>query len=352
MYLYEEKVVFFILLSELIVTAIFLAMEVIGYGRMMMECEKGEKDSLVIKRIKDGNLNVNSVDNFVNKYVSNFKFCGLKLYTIKRICGQLLNFIFITWCIVSIYGIYLEVSIKDVLWTTMLGILVVGGLFSIGYSVDNLKYEYIAKVNLKNNLEEYIYFNDDNCKIIYDSLSNEVTHVKYVSENEQEGMHIPYVSDNVENGVNVANYNIGSQVISGVDNDECYSEEESLDIINLAYNDLMEEEHVDVKNVELDPVQRRERLKQAVYASDERNTNLNKKRNVSASEIYEVDEKSTKATTNNILMTSSNRKNLKRRNKRNAKIKKNMERLEKERSKNVAKKNELNSKNLGYLADY
>ena len=179
MYLYDEKAVFVILLVEFIITVVFIIMQSRGYDKLIRECEKGENDNIVIKKIKSGQVNVNSVDNFVNKYVSNFKFCGLKLYTIKKICGQLLNFVFITWCIVSIYGVYLEVSIKEVLWTTMLGILLVGGLFSIGHSVDNSKCEYVAMVNLKNILEEFIYFNDESYKVVYDSVSNEVTRVAY-----------------------------------------------------------------------------------------------------------------------------------------------------------------------------
>ena len=186
MYLYEEKAVFVILLLEIIITVVFIIMQSRGYDKLIRECEKGENDNVVIKKIKSGQVNVNSVDNFVNKYVSNFKFCGLKLYTIKKICGQLLNFVFITWCIVSVYGIYLEVSIKDVLWTTMLGILLVGGLFSVGHSVDNSKCEYVAMVNLKNVLEEYIYFNDESYKVVYDSVSNEVTRVAFTPKVEIE----------------------------------------------------------------------------------------------------------------------------------------------------------------------
>ena len=158
MYLYENNAVFFAIMAELVITVTFLVMQRIGFNRMLKECKKGTSDNEIVGKIRKKEINVNSVDNIVNKYVSNFEFCGLKLYTIQRICGQHLNYIFITWCLACIYGVYLEVSIKEILWTTMLGILVVGILFSVGYSVDNSKIEYIAKVNLKNVLEEYIYF--------------------------------------------------------------------------------------------------------------------------------------------------------------------------------------------------
>ena len=227
MYLYEEKAVFFILLMEMIITIVFLIIQVKGYGKLIRECEKGEDDNIVIRKIKEGKINVNSVDNFVNKYVSNFQFCGLKLYTIKRICGQLLNFVFITWCVVSIYGVCLEVSIKDILWTTMLGILVVGVLFSVGYSVDNSKYEYVAMVNLKNNLEEYIYFNDDNYKIIYDSARNEITEIAYFP-NEKNEFSVECSAGNIH-----------------------YSENDSENMVKLVYEDFTENVKETIDNVSI-----------------------------------------------------------------------------------------------------
>ena len=53
----------------------------------------------------------------------------------------------------TVYGVYLECSIKDILWTVMLGIMIVGGLFSIGCGVDNYKLEEVAKVNIRDYIE-------------------------------------------------------------------------------------------------------------------------------------------------------------------------------------------------------
>lgn len=167
MYLYDNNMVFFILVLEVCITSIFLVLQNIGYSKLIKTSSAVGNNDLELKNIINsimsyGNNNneselnsiekhniVNSVDNYVNNYVSNYEFCGLKLYTINRICGQLLNFVFITWSIVSVYGVYLECSIKEILWTIMLGILIVGGLFSFGYTVDNFKLEKIAKVNLR-----------------------------------------------------------------------------------------------------------------------------------------------------------------------------------------------------------
>ena len=164
MYLYENHAVFFAIVVEMLITVTFIVMEYMGYSKMLKECKKGTNDNKIVNKIKNKEINVNSVDNFVDNYVNNYEFGGLKLYTIQRICGQHLSFVFITWCLACIYGVYLEVSIKELLWTTMLGILLVGVLFTIGYNVDNSKMEYIAKVSLKNTLEEYIYFSESHLK--------------------------------------------------------------------------------------------------------------------------------------------------------------------------------------------
>lgn len=167
MYLYSNSAIFFILTIEIVVTTTFIIMQRMGYYKLVKESNNiGSTNDVKMKNIRKIRKNVYNVDNFVDKHVNNYEFCGLKLYTIHRICGNLLNILFITWSIVTVYGIYLESSIKDVLWTVMLGILIVGGLFSIGCGVDNYRLEEIAKVNIRDYIENIIETNKKKEEIV------------------------------------------------------------------------------------------------------------------------------------------------------------------------------------------
>lgn len=167
MYLYSNSAIFFILAIEIVVTTTFIIMQRMGYYKLVKESNNiGSTNDVKMKNIRKIRKNVYNVDNFVDKHVNNYEFCGLKLYTIHRICGNLLNILFITWSIVTVYGIYLESSIKDVLWTVMLGILIVGGLFSIGCGVDNYRLEEIAKVNIRDYIENIIETNKKKEEIV------------------------------------------------------------------------------------------------------------------------------------------------------------------------------------------
>lgn len=157
MYLYSNSAIFFILAIEIVITAAFIIIQKIGYYKLVKESNNiGSTNDEKMKNIRKISKNVYNVDNFVDKHVNNYEFCGLKLYTIQRICGNLLNFLFITWSIVTVYGVYLESSIKDILWTVMLGILIVGGLFSVGCGVDNYRLEEIAKINIRDYIENVL----------------------------------------------------------------------------------------------------------------------------------------------------------------------------------------------------
>lgn len=160
MYLYDNKVVFFCLLVQVIICTAGIIIQKIGYYRLINISENIHNvRDIKLKNISNKRENVYNVDNYVDKYVNSFKFCGLKLYTISEICGYLLNFLFITWGNVCIYGVYREVDIKEILWTVMLGILVVGGLFNIGATVDNSRFERVAKINIKDYIENVIQTN-------------------------------------------------------------------------------------------------------------------------------------------------------------------------------------------------
>ena len=88
MYLYENKVVFFLLLMQAILLIVFIGMQNAGYYRLVKESENMNKtkDKDMIN-ISKNRKNVYNVDNYVDKYVNGFIFCGLKLYTISGICG-------------------------------------------------------------------------------------------------------------------------------------------------------------------------------------------------------------------------------------------------------------------------
>ena len=177
MYLYNNKVVFFCMLVQVVMSIVVIVIQKMGYYRLLKISENMEySKDIKLKNIGKNRKNVYNVDNYVDKCVNSFKFCGLKLYTISEICGYLLNFLFITWSILCIYGVYLEVDIKEILWIVMLGILIVGGLFNIGMSVDNYKLERMAKVNMKDYVENQFYMSKRKEEILKerkDKIKNE-----------------------------------------------------------------------------------------------------------------------------------------------------------------------------------
>ena len=200
MYLYSNNAIFFILTIEVLLTVAFIIMQKSGYYKLVKESENiGNTQDKKLKNIRNNRKNVYNVDNFVDKHVNNYEFCGLKLYTIHRICGHLLNCLFITWSMATVYGVYLECSIKDILWTVMLGIMIVGGLFSIGCGVDNYKLEEVAKVNIRDYIENIIQMNKKKEELtqvrrekIKDRRSNEIKAVV-------DGGDLGVVAKNIEN---------------------------------------------------------------------------------------------------------------------------------------------------------
>ena len=216
MYLYSNNAIFFILTIEVLVTVVFIIIQKSGYYKLVKESENmGNTQDKELKNIRNNRKNVYNVDNFVDKHVNNYEFCGLKLYTIHRICGNLLNFLFITWSMATVYGVYLECSIKDILWTVMLGILIVGGLFSIGCGVDNYKLEEVAKVNIRDYIENIIQMNkkkEELTQVRRDKINNRRSNeIKAVVD----GGDLGVVAKNIENDLldNIENIsNIGNEV--------------------------------------------------------------------------------------------------------------------------------------------
>lgn len=208
MYLYSNNAIFFILTIEVLLTVVFIIMQKSGYYKLVKESENiGNTQDKKLKNIRNNRKNVYNVDNFVDKHVNNYEFCGLKLYTIHRICGNLLNFLFITWSMATVYGVYLECSIKDILWTVMLGIMIVGGLFSIGCGVDNYKLEEVAKVNIRDYIENIIQMN---------KKKEELTQVRRDKINNRRSNEIKAVVDGGDLGV-VAK-NIENDLLDNIDN--------------------------------------------------------------------------------------------------------------------------------------
>ncbi len=216
MYLYSNNAIFFILTIEVLLTVVFIIMQKSGYYKLVKESENiGNTQDKKLKNIRNNRKNVYNVDNFVDKHVNNYEFCGLKLYTIHRICGNLLNFLFITWSMATVYGVYLECSIKDILWTVMLGIMIVGGLFSIGCSVDNYKLEEVAKVNIRDYIENIIQMNkkkEELTQVRRDKINNRRSNeIKAVVD----GGDLGVVAKNIENDLldNIENIsNMGNEV--------------------------------------------------------------------------------------------------------------------------------------------
>lgn len=208
MYLYSNNAIFFILTIEVLLTVVFIIMQKSGYYKLVKESENiGNTQDKKLKNIRNNRKNVYNVDNFVDKHVNNYEFCGLKLYTIHRICGNLLNFLFITWSMATVYGVYLECSIKDILWTVMLGIMIVGGLFSIGCGVDNYKLEEVAKVNIRDYIENIIQMN---------KKKEELTQVRRDKINNRRSNEIKEVVDGGDLGV-VAK-NIENDLLDNIEN--------------------------------------------------------------------------------------------------------------------------------------
>ena len=216
MYLYSNNAIFFILTIEVLVTVVFIIIQKSGYYKLVKESENiGNTQDKKLKNIRNNRKNVYNVDNFVDKHVNNYEFCGLKLYTIHRICGNLLNFLFITWSMATVYGVYLECSIKDILWTVMLGIMIVGGLFSIGCGVDNYKLEEVAKVNIRDYIENIIQMNkkkEELTQVRRDKINNRRSNeIKAVVD----GGDLGVVAKNIENDLldNIENIsNMGNEV--------------------------------------------------------------------------------------------------------------------------------------------
>ena len=216
MYLYSNNAIFFILTIEVLLTVVFIIMQKSGYYKLVKESENiGNTQDKKLKNIRNNRKNVYNVDNFVDKHVNNYEFCGLKLYTIHRICGNLLNFLFITWSMATVYGVYLECSIKDILWTVMLGIMIVGGLFSIGCGVDNYKLEEVAKVNIRDYIENIIQMNkkkEEWTQVRRDKINNRRSNeIKAVVD----GGDLGVVAKNIENDLldNIENIsNMGNEV--------------------------------------------------------------------------------------------------------------------------------------------
>ena len=216
MYLYSNNAIFFILTIEVLLTVAFIIMQKSGYYKLVKESENiGNTQDKKLKNIRNNRKNVYNVDNFVDKHVNNYEFCGLKLYTIHRICGNLLNFLFITWSMATVYGVYLECSIKDMLWTVMLGIMIVGGLFSIGCGVDNYKLEEVAKVNIRDYIENIIQMNkkkEELTQVRRDKINNRRSNeIKAVVD----GGDLGVVAKNIENDLldNIENIsNMGNEV--------------------------------------------------------------------------------------------------------------------------------------------
>lgn len=216
MYLYSNNAIFFILTIEVLLTVVFIIMQKSGYYKLVKESENiGNTQDKKLKNIRNNRKNVYNVDNFVDKHVNNYEFCGLKLYTIHRICGNLLNFLFITWSMATVYGVYLECSIKDILWTVMLGIMIVGGLFSIGCGVDNYKLEEVARVNIRDYIENIIQMNkkkEELTQVRRDKINNRRSNeIKAVVD----GGDLGVVAKNIENDLldNIENIsNMGNEV--------------------------------------------------------------------------------------------------------------------------------------------
>lgn len=208
MYLYSNNAIFFILTIEVLLTVVFIIMQKSGYYKLVKESENiGNTQDKKLKNIRNIRKNVYNVDNFVDKHVNNYEFCGLKLYTIHRICGNLLNFLFITWSMATVYGVYLECSIKEILWTVMLGILIVGGLFSIGCGVDNYRLEEIAKVNIRDYIENLIQMN---------KKKEELTQVRRDKIKNRKNNEVKVVVDGGDLGV-VAK-NIDNELVANIEN--------------------------------------------------------------------------------------------------------------------------------------
>ena len=103
-------------------------------------------------------------------------------------------------------------------------------------------------VNLKNILEEFIYFNDESYKVVYDSVSNEVTRVAYTPRVE-----------------------IGEE-IEGIDNEsgervQQYDEDVKPTKLEEMVKTSVSEETVSKRKDT--PEAKRERLKNSVFASDD-----------------------------------------------------------------------------------
>lgn len=160
----------------------------IGYHRLLKESERiGSSENKLMKTIRlkfetcyKIKIGVNNVDIFVDKYVYNYKICGISLYTWENLCGQL-----ITLCALIALGgglgAYLTKCGENIVLSTLLaGAIAAVLLIAFEYLLNLPGKRTLLRVNMKDYLEnnlkaklENTYFTPEELEEYCNSYFNE-----------------------------------------------------------------------------------------------------------------------------------------------------------------------------------
>lgn len=101
------------------------------------------------------NIAVNNVDTFVDKNLTKYRFCGLLLSTWENISGQVLLLSFLIVPISAVFGVFLEVDRKVILYTGAVGILGGAALIFVDKMINLPVKKRMIRLNLLDYLENF-----------------------------------------------------------------------------------------------------------------------------------------------------------------------------------------------------
>ena len=101
------------------------------------------------------NIAVNNVDTFVDKNLTKYRFCGLLLSTWENISGQVLLLSFLIVPISAVFGVFLEIDRKVILYTGAVGILGGAALIFVDKMINLPVKKRMIRLNLLDYLENF-----------------------------------------------------------------------------------------------------------------------------------------------------------------------------------------------------
>ncbi|MFA9463545.1 MAG: hypothetical protein ACERKN_04570 [Velocimicrobium sp.] len=160
-YMYEHKIIIYAIIALFGVGFLVKIIQAIAYGQLIKaSMEMGISENRLMKLIRlrfdtcyKVKLGVHNVDSFVDKYVYSYKFCGISLYTLENMSGQ----ITMICLLVTLFGSILAFSLKcgqDVILSTLtVGACAVLLLIALDMLFSLSSKQKILRIHMKDYLE-------------------------------------------------------------------------------------------------------------------------------------------------------------------------------------------------------